>query len=59
MVPNAQHIWINDTAVTLTVHVLQPVCTTEIGRLAIKYEELSKMGVKLATISCDKVRSSI
>ena len=34
---------------------MQPVCTTEIGRLAIKYDELSKMGVKLATLSCDKV----
>lgn len=59
VVPDAHSIWLKDTAATLTIHVLQPVCTTEIGRLAIKYEELSKMGVKLATISCDKVCFSI
>ena len=34
---------------------VQPVCTTEIGRLALKYKELSDMGVKLATLSCDPV----
>ena len=33
----------------------QPVCTTEIGRLALKYKELSAKGVKLATLSCDPV----
>ena len=33
----------------------QPVCTTEIGRLALKYKELEKKGVKLATISADPV----
>jgi 1-Cys peroxiredoxin 6 len=31
------------------------VCTTEIGRLALKYKELSAKGVKLATLSCDPV----
>lgn len=35
--------------------LLQPVCTTEIGRLALKYDELSKKGVKLATLSADPV----
>ena len=36
---------------------VQPVCTTEIGRLALKYKELSSKGVKLATLSCDPVES--
>ena len=31
------------------------MCTTEIGRLALKYKELSSKGVKLATLSCDPV----
>ena len=35
---------------------LQPVCTTEIGRLALKYKELSSKGVKIATLSADPVR---
>jgi len=34
-----------------------PVCTTEIGRLALKYDELSAMDVKLATLSVDPVKS--
>jgi alkyl hydroperoxide reductase subunit AhpC len=33
------------------------VCTTEIGRLALKYKELESKGVKLATLSCDPVTS--
>lgn len=37
---------------------LQPVCTTEIGRLALKYDELEKKGVKLATLSADPVSIS-
>ncbi len=36
---------------------MQPVCTTEIGRLALKYKELESKGVKLATLSCDPVTS--
>ena len=35
---------------------MQPVCTTEIGRLALKYKELSSKGVKIATLSADPVR---
>lgn len=35
--------------------VLQPVCTTEIGRLALKYKELLAKGVKIATLSADAV----
>lgn len=37
---------------------LQPVCTTEIGRLALKYDELKSKGCKLATLSCDPVSRS-
>ena len=37
-------------------NLLQPVCTTEIGRLALKYKDLQKKGVKLATLSADPVR---
>ena len=33
------------------------MCTTEIGRLALKYKELESKGVKLATLSCDPVTS--
>ena len=36
--------------------LLQPVCTTEIGRLALKYKELTSKGVKIATLSADPVR---
>ena len=35
--------------------LLQPVCTTEIGRLALKYDELAAKNVKLATLSADPV----
>ena len=34
---------------------MQPVCTTEIGRLALKYDELAAKNVKLATLSADPV----
>ena len=43
----------------LCAHCMQPVCTTEIGRLALKYKELSAKGVKLATLSCDPVRADL
>lgn len=38
--------------------LLQPVCTTEIGRLALKYDELEEKGVMLATLSADPVSIS-
>ena len=38
--------------------LLQPVCTTEIGRLALRYDELEKKGVMLATLSADPVSIS-
>ncbi|KAJ8602440.1 hypothetical protein CTAYLR_001261 [Chrysophaeum taylorii] len=34
-----------------------PVCTTEIGRLALKYEELAKLNCFVATLSVDPVKS--
>jgi len=34
-----------------------PVCTTEIGRLALKYDELSSMDCLVATLSVDPVKS--
>jgi 1-Cys peroxiredoxin 6 len=34
-----------------------PVCTTEIGRLALKYDQLEAMDVKIATLSVDPVKS--
>jgi len=34
-----------------------PVCTTEIGRLALKYDELTALDCKLATLSVDPVKS--
>ncbi|KIZ04081.1 hypothetical protein MNEG_3882 [Monoraphidium neglectum] len=32
-----------------------PVCTTEIGRMAIKYKNFEAKGVKVAALSCDKI----
>lgn len=34
-----------------------PVCTTEIGRLALKYDELEAMDCSVATLSVDPVKS--
>jgi len=34
-----------------------PVCTTEIGRLALKYDELTEMDCLVATLSVDPVKS--
>lgn len=34
-----------------------PVCTTEIGRLALKYDELTAMDCLVATLSVDPVKS--
>ena len=34
-----------------------PVCTTEIGRLALKYDDLTAMDCLLATLSVDPVKS--
>lgn len=34
-----------------------PVCTTEIASLATKYEDLTSMGCKIATLSVDSIKS--
>lgn len=53
------HEWKKDSWAILFSHPADftPVCTTEIGRLALKYEKLTSMGVKLATLSVDPVDS--
>jgi alkyl hydroperoxide reductase subunit AhpC len=34
-----------------------PVCTTELGRIAVHQHEFEKRGVKLLALSCDKIKS--
>lgn len=53
------HEWIEGSWAILFSHPADftPVCTTEIGRLALKYKDLQKKGVKLATLSADPVES--
>jgi 1-Cys peroxiredoxin 6 len=53
------HEWIEGSWAILFSHPADftPVCTTEIGRLALKYKDLESKGVKLATLSCDVVES--
>ncbi|KAK9856833.1 hypothetical protein WJX84_011901 [Apatococcus fuscideae] len=53
------HQWIDGHWAILFSHPADftPVCTTEIGRLALKYATLQEKGVKLATLSCDSVDS--
>ncbi|KAA6427155.1 MAG: glutathione peroxidase, partial [Trebouxia sp. A1-2] len=53
------HEWIEGKWAILFSHPADftPVCTTEIGRLALKYKDLQKKGVKLATLSADPVES--
>ncbi|EIE23512.1 glutathione peroxidase [Coccomyxa subellipsoidea C-169] len=57
--PMKFHEWIDGSWAILFSHPADftPVCTTEIGRLALKYDELKSKGVKLATLSCDPVES--
>ncbi|CAL5219368.1 g1188 [Coccomyxa viridis] len=57
--PMHWHEWINDSWAILFSHPADftPVCTTEIGRLALKYKELTSKGVKIATLSADPVDS--
>merc|ERR1719183_93727 len=53
------HEWKKDSWAILFSHPADftPVCTTEIGRLALKYDTLCKLGCKLATLSVDPVKS--
>ena len=36
-----------------------PVCTTELGRMALQEKEFSKRGVKLLGVSCEDVKSHL
>jgi peroxiredoxin 6 len=49
------HDWIGDSWAILFSHPADftPVCTTEIGRMALKYDYLASKGVKVAALSCD------
>jgi len=53
------HEWKKDCWAILFSHPADftPVCTTEIGRLALKYDELTELGCKVATLSVDPVKS--
>lgn len=53
------HEWKKDQWAILFSHPADftPVCTTEIGRLALKYDALTALGCKLATLSVDPVKS--
>jgi len=56
---NSFHEWKKDAWAILFSHPADftPVCTTEIGRLALKYDTLTELGCKLATLSVDPVKS--
>lgn len=53
------HKWKEDKWAILFSHPADftPVCTTEIGRLALKYDELKAMDCLVATLSVDPVKS--
>mmetsp|Transcript_137717 Transcript_137717/g.242821 ORF Transcript_137717/g.242821 Transcript_137717/m.242821 type:complete len:280 (+) Transcript_137717:81-920(+) len=53
------HEWKKDSWAILFSHPADftPVCTTEIGRLALKYDQLTELGCKIATLSVDPVKS--
>ena len=53
------HEWVGDSWCILFSHPADftPVCTTEIGRLALKYEWFKERNVKVATLSVDPVDS--
>ena len=53
------HTWKKDKWAILFSHPADftPVCTTEIGRLALKYDQLAAMDCLVATLSVDPVKS--
>jgi alkyl hydroperoxide reductase subunit AhpC len=55
MGPISWHKWIEGTWAILFSHPADftPVCTTEIGRMALKYKYLADKGVKVAALSCN------
>lgn len=53
------HDWLDGKWAVLFSHPddFTPVCTTEIGRMALKYDSLSQKGVKVCALSCNNVDS--
>nr|CAD7194188.1 unnamed protein product [Timema douglasi] len=52
--------WLGDSWAVLFSHPADftPVCTTELGRIAVHDHEFKKRGVKVIAHSCDKLRTS-
>ncbi|KAK9503807.1 hypothetical protein O3M35_010285 [Rhynocoris fuscipes] len=52
------HDWIGSSWCVLFSHPADftPVCTTELGRIAVHKPEFDKRGVKLIALSCDKLK---
>jgi alkyl hydroperoxide reductase subunit AhpC len=55
MGPINWHEWIDGSWAILFSHPADftPVCTTEIGRMALKYKYLADRNVKVAALSCN------
>lgn len=55
--PIKWHEWIDGKWAILFSHPADftPVCTTEIGRMALKYKSFEAKGIKVAALSCDKL----
>ena len=51
------HVLISANFKNETKQKITAVCTTEIGRLAMKYDELTAMDCMIATLSVDPVKS--
>eukprot|EP00171_Calliarthron_tuberculosum_P015104 IDg15104t1 len=53
------HDWLDSKWAILFSHPddFTPVCTTEIGRMALKYDSLKAKGVKVCALSCNNIDS--
>ena len=53
------HDWLDGQWAILFSHPddFTPVCTTEIGRMALKYDSFKKKGVKVIALSCNDISS--
>ncbi|KAF6215102.1 hypothetical protein GE061_009851 [Apolygus lucorum] len=56
--PISFHNWIGDSWCMLFSHPADftPVCTTELGRIAVHKHEFEKRNVKIVALSCDKLQ---